>query len=89
MTHVRKFPVDDRANEWGRWTAAHFRTEEARDGFLRSVAETPDGGWDAEATPDDGLGAKVRWRAGRFLRLNDVAYAHGGRITVHVDPHAV
>jgi hypothetical protein len=34
--------------------------------------------------PDDGLGAKVRWRPGRFSRLNDVAYAHGGRILVTI-----
>jgi hypothetical protein len=34
--------------------------------------------------PHDGLGAQVRWRPGRFLRLNDVAYAHGGRIVVNV-----
>ncbi len=32
----------------------------------------------------DQLGAQVRWRPGRFLRLNDVAYAHGGRIVVAV-----
>jgi hypothetical protein len=32
--------------------------------------------------PDDGLGAQTRWRPGRFLGLNDLAYAHGGRIVV-------
>jgi hypothetical protein len=89
MTHVRKPPVSDRANEWGRWTVAWFRTQDARDEFVRSVAETPDGGWNAEASPDDGLGAQVRWLPGRFLRLNDIAYAHGGRIVVVVDPHGV
>lgn len=26
-------------------------------------------------------GALVRWRPGKFLGLNDVVYAHGGRIT--------
>jgi hypothetical protein len=34
--------------------------------------------------PGDSLGAQVRWRPGRFLRLNDVAYSHGGRIVVKV-----
>jgi hypothetical protein len=89
MAHVRKLPVSDRSNEWCRWTSAWFQSEGARDGFLRSVAEAPDAGWSAEATPDDGLGAQVRWLPGRFLRLNDVAYAHGGRIVVIVDPHGV
>jgi len=37
--------------------------------------------------PDDDLGAEVRWRRGQFLRLNDVAYAHGGRIVVQVAHH--
>lgn len=69
---------------WGSWAVARFQTEFARDGFVCSVAETPDGGWDAEVTPDDGLGAQVRWRPGRFLRLNDLAYSHGGRIVVNV-----
>jgi hypothetical protein len=32
--------------------------------------------------PDDRLGARARWQPGRFLGLNDVAYAHGGRIVV-------
>jgi hypothetical protein len=36
--------------------------------------------------PDDGLGAQVRWRPGRFLSLNDMAYAHGGRILVTIAP---
>jgi hypothetical protein len=89
MAHVRKLPASDRSNEWGRWTSAWFQSVDARDGFLRSVADAPDGGWSAEAIPDDGLGAQVRWLPGRFLRLNDVAYAHGGRIVVVVDPHGV
>jgi len=37
----------------------------------------------------DGLGAQVRWRPGRFLGLNDIAYSLGGRIVVIVDPHSV
>ncbi len=31
---------------------------------------------------DEGRGALVRWRPGKFLGLNDVAYAHGGKIAV-------
>jgi hypothetical protein len=31
---------------------------------------------------DEVRGALVRWRPGQFLRLNDIAYAHGGRIVV-------
>jgi hypothetical protein len=61
-----------------------FPTEIARDEFICSVADTQDAGWGAEVMPDDGRGAQVRWRPGRFLRLNDVAYAHGGRIVVAV-----
>jgi hypothetical protein len=30
----------------------------------------------------DVRGALVRWRPGMFLRLNDIAYAHGGRIII-------
>ena len=32
--------------------------------------------------PDENRGALVRWRPGQFLGLNDIAYAHGGRISV-------
>ena len=70
--------------EWGPWAVARFQTEDARDGFVCTVANSQDGGWGAEAIPDDNLGAQVRWLPGRFLRLNDVAYAHGGRIIVSV-----
>ena len=83
MAHIRKPPVSGPSIDWGRWTAARFQTEVARDGFVCSVANTHDRGWDAEVMPDDGLGAQVRWRPGRFLGLNDMAYVHGGRIVVH------
>jgi hypothetical protein len=84
MAHVRKPPVSGPSVDWRPWAAARFQTEDARDGFVCSVANTQDGGWDAKVMPDDGLGAHVRWRPGRFSRLNDVAYAHGGRIVVKV-----
>ena len=70
--------------DWCPWAAARFQTEDARDGFVLSVVNRKDDGWGAEVMPEDGLGAKVRWRPGRFLGLNDVAYAHGGRIILAV-----
>jgi hypothetical protein len=81
MTRIRKLPAVD-PNNWGPWSAARFQSEAARDGFLRSVAETQDEGWAAQAMPNEGLAAQVRWRPQRFLGLNDIAYAHGGRIVV-------
>jgi hypothetical protein len=64
------------------WTAAHFQTQEIRDRFLRVAATLP--ARDVEVKPmfDKVQGALVRWRSGQFLRLNDIAYAHGGRIIV-------
>jgi hypothetical protein len=62
------------------WAAAHFQTQEIRDQFLRAAATLP--ARDVEVKPmlDEVRGALVRWRPGLFLRLNDIAYAHGGRI---------
>jgi len=84
---VRKIRVGDLSRDWGPWTAARFPTARSRDEFLASVTDARDGGWGAEAMPDDGRGANVRWRMGQFLRLNDVAYVHGGRILVTVVQH--
>lgn len=80
----KPFP-GEHSNHWGAWAPVRFPTERARDAFLLSVACSADSGWGAEAT--DERGAQVRWRRGSFLRLNDVAYAHGGRIVVHVLHH--
>jgi hypothetical protein len=82
MPHIRKPPVSGPAIDWGPWSAARFQTEAARDGFVCSVANAQLDGCDAQVMPEDGLGAQVRWRPGRFLGLNDVAYAHGGRIVM-------
>ena len=83
MTHIRKPPLKGPSIDWRPWAAARFQTEAARDRFVDSVATSQDRGWSAEAMLDDGLGAQVRWRPGRFLSLNDVAHAHGGRIIVN------
>ncbi len=65
------------------WTAAHFPTQEIRDRFLLLVAAQLSAG-DVEVEPmrHEVRGAWVRWRPGKFLGLNDVAFAQGGRITV-------
>src|SRR5882672_6886855 len=83
MSHIRKPPVDGPSIDLGPWTAARFQTELARDGFVSSIAAKHDEGWGAEVMTDDGLGAQVRWRQGRFLGLNDVAYAFGGKIVIN------
>jgi hypothetical protein len=64
------------------WAAARFQTEEARDRFLSVVATRPTNEVEGEPVPDEGRCARVRWRPGHFLGLNDVAYTHGGRIMV-------
>jgi hypothetical protein len=67
--------------EFVEWTEAHFQTEETRDRFLLLVAETLPPA-DVEVVPmvGEARGAMVRWRPGSFNGLNDIAYAHGGRI---------
>lgn len=87
MRRSTKSFADRIATDWGPWTAARFQNESARNDFLCSVADTAETGWGAEAMNADGRGAQVRWRRGGFLRLNDVAYAHGGRIVVGVVQH--
>jgi len=86
---MRKIRVGNQSHDWGPWTAARFPDENSRDEFLTSVAHAEDDGWGAEAMPADGRGAHVRWHLGQFLRLNDVAYVHGGRIVVSVVQHRI
>ena len=64
------------------WTTAHFQTQEIRDRFLQVAATLPAKDVEVEPMPAEIRGALVRWRPGQFLRLNDIAYAHGGRIVV-------
>jgi hypothetical protein len=87
MRRATKSFAEAAANAWGPWAAVRFPTKDARDHFLLSVAHSTDSGWAAQAMTSDGLGAEVRWRPGSFLRLNDVAYAHGGRIVVEMMRH--
>lgn len=82
MAVSRKIPAGELPDEWSAWACARFQSREARDGFLESVAHAQEGGWGAEAMTRNVRGARVRWLRGRFLRLNDLAYSHGGRIVV-------
>lgn len=79
---MRKFPPFAPSAEFGPWTAARFQSREARDRFLCCVAALQRTDVDVNPMPDEARAAWVRWRPGQFLRLNDVAYAHGGRIIV-------
>ena len=79
--HNRKPPVMQA--DFVPWAAAHFQSEETRDRFLREAADIPSYDVETEPMPDDCRGALVRWRPGKFLNLNDIAYACGGRITVN------
>ena len=65
---------------WGPWTIASFSSQDARDSFLRAATSLEPGGEEAEPMLDEARGAWVRWRPGHFFGLNDIAYAHGGRI---------
>ena len=64
------------------WAAAHFQTQEIRDRFLHVAATLPTPDVEVQPMLNEIRGASVRWRPGQFLRLNDIAYAHGGRIVV-------
>jgi hypothetical protein len=66
--------------EFGPWTAARFHTEDARDAFLTGVSTLEATEVEGVPMPSEGRGALVRWRPGRFLGLNDLAHANGGRI---------
>ena len=76
-SHARKVPPIEMVP----WTAAHFPTEEARDRFLVVVATLPIDAVEGVRIKE-GTVALVRWRPGHLLGLNDIAYAHGGRIVL-------
>ncbi len=64
------------------WTTAYFQTQETRDRFLHAAATLPACDVETEPMLGEARSALVRWRPGQFLGLNDIAYAHGGRIVV-------
>lgn len=79
---MKKETVPASSAEFGPWTAARFHTQEARDHFLVAFAALRTDEVEAVGMPGEGRGALVRWRPGKFLRLNDVAHGHGGRIVL-------
>lgn len=78
----KKVPLHIPLVEFVPWTAAHFLTEAGRDRFLAAVATQQTTEVEVLPMPDESRGALVRWLPGKFLGLNDVAYAHGGRIVL-------
>jgi hypothetical protein len=86
MAHIRKLPAGSTSNDWCLWSAAHFSNRESRDRFLSAVATSVADEWEGKPELDDDLGALVRWRPGKFLRLNDLAFSHRGRIVFTVGP---
>ena len=74
------FPLHKPLAEFVPWTTARFQTQEARDRFLRVAATLPADDVEVEPIHGESRAALVRWRPGKFLGLNDVAYACGGRI---------
>ena len=80
--HGRPVPLLASSEDFGPWTAARFQSQEARDRFLCGVSTLTSGEVEVKTMPNEDRGALVRWRPGKFLGLNDLAYAHGGRIIV-------
>ncbi len=78
--HNRKPPKNIPPAEFVPWTTASFQSQEARDQFLRVAATLPTSDVEVKPMVNENRGAAVRWRPGKFLALNDVAYAHGGKI---------
>jgi hypothetical protein len=78
--YIRKPPKHSPLPDFGPWTTAFFHTEEARDRFLRVAASQLANDVEVKSLSNHCRRAAVRWRPGKFLGLNDVAYAHGGRI---------
>lgn len=80
FSYARKTHLRIPLTEMVPWTEAHFPSEEARDHFLGVVAALPVGEVEGARMEEQERSALIRWRPGRFLGLNDIAYAHGGRI---------
>ena len=80
--HIRKPPKDIPPAEFVGWTTVCFQSQEDRDRFLCVAADLPSGDVESEPLAGDSRSASVRWRPGKFLNLNDLAYRHGGKIAV-------
>lgn len=80
-TYRKPLPLSGLPGDWGPWTAAYFANPDSRNRFVDAVAAIEASDFEAAAIPDQAKNAWVRWRPHRFLGLNDIAYAHGGRIT--------
>ncbi len=80
VVHNRKPPKNIPPAEFVPWTTASFQNQEARDRFLLEAATLPASDVEVKPMLDEKRSASVRWRPGKFLALNDVAYAHGGKI---------
>jgi hypothetical protein len=81
--------LGDPPGDWGAWTTVRFPSQGARDRFLLAVAGIAKERWEAKGIALDDEGARVRWREGYFLGLNDLAVAHRGRIIVTAVPRSV
>jgi hypothetical protein len=84
VAHRKKAITIDPNGDWAVPTVARFPDRESRDGFLRLVTASEETAWEAKPIAEDGRAAWVRWRAGHFLSLNDMAYAQHGCIKVTV-----
>jgi len=80
MVAGRREYEDRSEREFGPWTAARFHTEKARDAFLTGIANLQATDIESVPMPKESCGALVRWRPGRFLGVNDIAHANGGRV---------
>jgi hypothetical protein len=78
--NVIKFPKLIEPVDFSPWAVARFHSHEGRDRFLDVFATLETSDVEVESMPGEERGAMVRWRPGKLLGLNDVAYAHGGRI---------
>jgi hypothetical protein len=84
MAHRKRAVKGDATGDWAAPTVAQFPDRESRDEFLRAVAASEDDAWEVKPIADDGRVAWVRWRAGHFLDLNDLAFAQHGCIKVTI-----
>jgi hypothetical protein len=88
MSYFKKPPPAGPSIETCKWIVAHFPGKEARDQFLAAVGSDATKRWEAEPVGEDGGRARVRWRQGHFLSLNDLAVKYHGRIAIAAAPRS-